>query len=680
MYYSAIGIVALILHFIINRDALKRIEERPGVEKAWLKEAKRYRYFLISLTLYYIIDIAWGILYEYHGIPALFPIIYSDTVFYFIFRFLTMLTWIRFVVAYLDKRDRPSRAILYGVWTLFTLSLIYLMVNRFHHFIFSFNENNEYIAEPGRYIAFLLQIILYLITSLYLLYIARGTEGTERVRFTAVGLTTLVMLLFQVIQLLYPLLPIYSMGLIIGTSLVHSFVEEDEKQDKEIYDNIARSLAEVYEVIYYIDIESGKYREFSKSSEYDALNVPTEYRDFFSETRINIRKYVYPEDREFAESLYYSEVLEKNLEGRDSFSYKYRLMTGDEARYYRFTVMRSNDDKHLILYGKDINDEITAESILMEHQKQNITFSQIAESLASNYDEIYYVDVENGAYVGYGSNDMYGQLEIRHTGDDFFSESISNIPKVIHRNDRDMLTEFVSRDNMISAMEGRKRDSIVYRIAVDGRNHYVRLTVRYSSDRTHFIIGIENVDAEVRKEKEVLKALNTEKKLARRDELTGVKNKTAYRELEQAVQTNMDKDMDYLPFAIIVCDTNDLKKINDSEGHVAGDGYIKASAKLLCDIFVHSPVFRVGGDEFVVFLRGNDYLARQELMEKLHNTVRENMKKGSGPVLAAGVSEYIPETDSLVSDIFDRADREMYEDKQFLKRGGSPLSRVQGEK
>ena len=107
--------------------------------------------------------------------------------------------------------------------------------------------------------------------------------------------------------------------------------------------------------------------------------------------------------------------------------------------------------------------------------------------------------------------------------------------------------------------------------------------------------------------------------------------------------------------------------MTSTEAKVEEQGSIILNAKLLCDIVVHSPVFRVGGDEFVVFLRGNDYLARQELMEKLHNTVRENMKKGSGPVLAAGVSEYIPETDSLVSDIFDRADREMYEDKHRLK-------------
>ena len=194
------------------------------------------------------------------------------------------------------------------------------------------------------------------------------------------------------------------------------------------------------------------------------------------------------------------------------------------------------------------------------------------------------------------------------------------------------------------------------------------MTVQKTADETHYIIGIENIDDEIKKEKQHLKALNTEKELARRDELTGVKNKTAYTELEKSVQSNIDNGMDYLPFGLVVCDTNDLKKINDSQGHVAGDEYIKQSAKLLCNIFDHSPVFRVGGDEFVIFLRGDDYTNRVSLMKTLQDQVWENLKAKSGPVLASGMAEFTPEKDSLVTEIFDRADKAMYKNKRDLKK------------
>lgn len=530
MFYSTISILALILNLIINHEALKDVRIRSVRLGGEAQTAIRYNHFLMASNCYFIADIAWGLLYEFHAVDNLFPLLYLDCILYFMFMFLTMLTWIRYIVAYLNKTRPRTKALLYAVWTMFVLGLVYLVINYYYPFIFSFNENHEYITESGRHIAFVLQIALYLVTSTYMLHISRKSIGREKIRYRAVGLTCLAMEIFLIFQILDPSYPSYAMGLMIGICVIHIFVEADEKKEKEITDNIATGLAEDYEAMYYINIETGEYREFAKSEEYESMNVPVAGHDFYAETSANIDRYVHPDDREFAQSLYSKEAMLKNLEGRRSYSYKYRIMLDGQPRYFRFTVMRANDDRHFVLYEKDIDDEIT-------------------------------------------------------------------------------------------------------------------------------------------KEKQHLKALNTEKELARRDELTGVKNKTAYKELEKSVQSNIDNGLDYLPFAIVVCDANDLKRVNDSEGHVAGDEYIKESAMLLCDIYDHSPVFRVGGDEFVVFLRGIDHSAREELMEKLRCQVRKNLKAGSGPVLASGMAEYVPETDGFVSDVFDRADREMYEDKQDLKKG-----------
>ena len=196
---------------------------------------------------------------------------------------------------------------------------------------------------------------------------------------------------------------------------------------------------------------------------------------------------------------------------------------------------------------------------------------------------------------------------------------------------------------------------------------HTRLSARKSSDGVHLIIGVENIDAEINKEKEHMRALSTQKELARRDELTGIRNKMAFSELEQSIQENIDKGMDYLSFAFAVCDLNDLKKINDTEGHKAGDEYIKSAAKLLCEIFSHSPVFRIGGDEFAVFIRGDDFSMKDQLVDTLRKVSLSNRNRHEGPVIAAGLAEYDPSVDSSVSEIFDRADHLMYEDKRMLK-------------
>ena len=410
--------------------------------------------------------------------------------------------------------------------------------------------------------------------------------------------------------------------------------------------------------------------EISSSGLYKSLQVPTAGEDFYLETRENAGRYAHPDDREFAESMYYKETMKKNLEGRRSYSYRYRVMVGDEARYFRFVVMRADDGVHFVICTKDIQDTITAETVLLEKEKARITFSQIAESLASNYDVIYYVDIESGEYTGFTSNNIYGELKVDEYGDDFFKTSKKNIPLIISPEDRERMFTVLDKDYLLTALEGRKRFAHQYRMIVHDQPQYTRLTARKSGDGKHIIIGVENVEAEVRKEREHLRVLNVEKELARRDELTGIKNKTAFIELEKSIQENLEKGVDDMQFAIVVCDLNDLKKINDTMGHKAGDDYLVSSAKLLCDIFDHSPVFRIGGDEFAIFLSGADFALRKQLIDRLHKITLENMGKHEGPVIAVGMAEYDPAGDSDVNKIFDRADHVMYEDKRSLKMYG----------
>lgn len=131
--------------------------------------------------------------------------------------------------------------------------------------------------------------------------------------------------------------------------------------------------------------------------------------------------------------------------------------------------MRDSNGKSLIFYEKDIEDELQAEKKQKENQKQTITFGQLAESLASFYDVIYYVNIEDSSFVCYQTNDTYGNLEINNSGDDFYSESLETIPQMIHEQDCDLLSEFINKDNMISMMETHKDCSINYRMIVSGK-------------------------------------------------------------------------------------------------------------------------------------------------------------------------------------------------------------------
>ena len=153
------------------------------------------------------------------------------------------------------------------------------------------------------------------------------------------------------------------------------------------------------------------------------------------------------------------------------------------------------------------------------------------------------------------------------------------------------------------------------------------------------------------------------------DPLTGVKSKHAFNvhedKLEELIKQGKAEN-----FAIIVCDVNGLKKINDTLGHKAGDEYIRSACRLLCEYFKHSPVFRIGGDEFVVILEGSDYESRSEILSALNKEIENNI--GSQNVVAAlGMAEFDSESDQSIYEVFKRADGLMYERKLKLKSMGA---------
>ena len=166
---------------------------------------------------------------------------------------------------------------------------------------------------------------------------------------------------------------------------------------------------------------------------------------------------------------------------------------------------------------------------------------------------------------------------------------------------------------------------------------------------------------EVENEYELVKA----KSAANTDPLTGVKSKHAYQEFIEKLDFEIQNDTSDV-FSVIVCDVNNLKTINDTQGHQAGDELIKKACHMICVTFKHSPVFRIGGDEFVVILRGSDYEGRHQILGGFEKMVEDNLKKGD-VVIATGISDFEKGTDKAVGEVFERADFNMYTRKKALK-------------
>lgn len=159
--------------------------------------------------------------------------------------------------------------------------------------------------------------------------------------------------------------------------------------------------------------------------------------------------------------------------------------------------------------------------------------------------------------------------------------------------------------------------------------------------------------------------LGKARQIANTDPLTGVKSKHAYVEYELA-QDFLIKSGELKEIAVVVCDVNNLKTVNDTLGHKAGDEYIYSASRLICATFKYSPVFRTGGDEFVAVLKGEDFENRRKLINEINGISSKNNIEG-GAVVAVGMSEFDSSIDEKLINAFERADAIMYERKRSLK-------------
>ena len=155
------------------------------------------------------------------------------------------------------------------------------------------------------------------------------------------------------------------------------------------------------------------------------------------------------------------------------------------------------------------------------------------------------------------------------------------------------------------------------------------------------------------------------------DALTSVRNKGAYSTYIEDLQHRLEEENGQMAFAVGVFDCDNLKTINDKYGHEKGDIYLKTASRLICRVFQHSPVFRIGGDEFSVILQNDDLQNRDALIQQFNSSMADlsaaARNQWEQAHIAMGIAVYDPRTDHQVNDVIRRADEIMYDNKRARK-------------
>lgn len=431
-------------------------------------------------------------------------------------------------------------------------------------------------------------------------------------------------------------------------------------------EDISMALSLDYECVFFVDIESDNYAMFAFSGNHKNLEL-NETSNFWADSRVNLETVVYEDDKAwFAENIATKEKLVASVQNGNTFRGKYRIVANGTPVWYSMKVVRGQGKQrdYLIIGVTNIDKQERESLALKQKASKSELYGQIVMALAERYDALYMVDLETNHYVQYKSERVFCELSIALEGDDFFNQLKKDALSVIYKDDIPLLTAALERSILLKELDDHGVFTFTYRLNSPDGPLFVKMVAVYS-DKKHIVISVTNIDSQIRREQKIREEASIAYEKARRDGLTGIKNKTAYGEFEAKLNQQIQSGEDVV-FAIAICDVNGLKDVNDTRGHIVGDEYIKAASWLVCNTFRHSPVFRVGGDEFVAILRGGDFEIREKLQNDFAETVKRNALDGQ-VVMACGISVFDKTCDHSVADVFKKADALMYQNKVSLK-------------
>jgi diguanylate cyclase (GGDEF)-like protein len=147
---------------------------------------------------------------------------------------------------------------------------------------------------------------------------------------------------------------------------------------------------------------------------------------------------------------------------------------------------------------------------------------------------------------------------------------------------------------------------------------------------------------------------------ARVDALTGLANRRALEEILAAEISRAQRFAHQL--AVVLLDLDRFKEINDSFGHAAGDGMLRAVSRLLTSLARQGDtVARWGGEEFVVVLPETDLAGARRFAERLRRTIEAHAVGDLTTSASCGVATMLPE--DSVEELLGAADQALYRAK-----------------
>jgi hypothetical protein len=274
-------------------------------------------------------------------------------------------------------------------------------------------------------------------------------------------------------------------------------VIEDDPATEASYSSIASVFAADFVHLYYVDLETGHYTQYSSDALHEHLDEELQGENFFAQSVTAARQIIYKDDLPFFLASFTRDQVLRAIDEQGAFTLGYRQIIDGKPTYVSMKAMRmSHDSSHLIIGVSNVDAQMRHKEELERIRAEETTYARI-RALAGDFIAIYTVDLETNRYYEYSSSFTFDGLGIRKEGDDFFGESRKNALDAVLPQDLPLFLDNFSKEHILREIENKGTYVLRYHLIIDGSPLCVDLrgAIVQEKDGPQLIVGLNKVES-----------------------------------------------------------------------------------------------------------------------------------------------------------------------------------------
>ena len=279
------------------------------------------------------------------------------------------------------------------------------------------------------------------------------------------------------------------------TAIVVAVLSVRDAETGETYANIARALAMDYFNLFYVNLETEEYIEYTSNVGEDEISTERHGEKFFSKSREKALTVLHKDDRDLFIKSFTRENVLSQIDKNGTFTLIYRLLKFDVPFYVNLKAVRmKNDKKHLFVGVSNIDSQVKQKKIVEQAKQNQLAFTRLM-ALFGDYICVYVINLKDNSYIQYQATAEFEEIGVQTEGEDFFKDTQINAEKAVVPEDRELFKLRHTKEVILDSIRKEGVFTSHHRLMISGKSVMVAVrTVLVKEDgEDKLIMGVRKL-------------------------------------------------------------------------------------------------------------------------------------------------------------------------------------------